>query len=301
MIIKISHRRLAPIILLAFTSLLAVLFIWYLSIPNRTPLPPAQDNTVNFGEFLAWEQARLLFPRYSCAIVVDFNTGREFRVQRRAGSLHADVQPLTAADTETMKSIYGGHWDWKRRAIVLKLDDGRQIAASMNGMPHGDGAIQGNKFPGHFCIHFRGSKTHGSKRVDTAHQIMVWKAAGVIDQQLAAMSQEEVIRAFFTTIDQGDEDLNRAFLDNEPDESYRLPDMEYCQLRELKRLDDRTFAAVLRLRRAEEKTEQKLNLNLEMVHEGHWQIRSHSLKTLRGSDSALQTLANTFKPRSCAV
>ena len=67
-----------------------------------------------------------------------------------------------------MKSIYG-HWSWKRRPVLVKYN-GHVYAASMNGMPHGTQTISGNNFDGHFCIHFYGSKTHGSKKVDAMHQ-----------------------------------------------------------------------------------------------------------------------------------
>ena len=46
----------------------------------------------------------------------------------------------------------------------------------MNGMPHGTQTISGNNFDGHFCIHFYGSKTHGSKKVDAMHQNCVAEA-----------------------------------------------------------------------------------------------------------------------------
>ena len=36
----------------------------------------------------------------------------------------------------------------------------------MNGMPHGTTTISSNNFDGHFCIHFKNSKTHESDKVD---------------------------------------------------------------------------------------------------------------------------------------
>ena len=81
---------------------------------------------------------------------------------------------LTAINTKIMKSIYG-HWSWKRRAILVRYN-GHVYAASMNGMPHGTQTITGNNFDGHFCIHFYGSKTHGSKKVDAMHQKCVKEA-----------------------------------------------------------------------------------------------------------------------------
>ena len=43
-----------------------------------------------------WEEVNEILPKYSKFTVVDMETGLEFRVQRRAGSNHADVQPLTS-------------------------------------------------------------------------------------------------------------------------------------------------------------------------------------------------------------
>ncbi len=98
----------------------------------------------------------------------DIKTGKVFTVKRWSGYNHIDAEPLTSSDTSTMKSIYG-HWSWKRRSVLVKYN-GHVYAASMNGMPHGTTTIKNNGFPGHFCIHFYGSKTHGTKHVDETHQ-----------------------------------------------------------------------------------------------------------------------------------
>lgn len=131
-----------------------------------------------YGEYIPWTEVSRIFPRYAVASVVDVETGLSFKVQRRAGQKHADVQPLTRDDTATMKKIYGGQWSWKRRAVLV-VTGSHRIAASMNGMPHGAGAIKGNQFPGHFCIHFRDSRTHITNKIDPEHQEMVKKAAGI--------------------------------------------------------------------------------------------------------------------------
>lgn len=57
-------------------------------------------------EMLRWEEVIEFLPRYSKFTVIDVETGKSFRVQRRAGQYHADVQPLTRKDTKTMKEIY---------------------------------------------------------------------------------------------------------------------------------------------------------------------------------------------------
>ncbi len=107
-------------------------------------------------------------PKGATFKVKDIKTGKVFTCKRWSGSNHLDAEPLTASDTATMKSIFG-HWSWRRRAILVKYN-GHVYAASMNGMPHGTQTIKNNKFEGHFCIHFSGSKTHGSGKVDSVHQ-----------------------------------------------------------------------------------------------------------------------------------
>lgn len=107
-------------------------------------------------------------PKGATFKVKDIWTGKIFTVRRWSGYNHIDAEPLTRSDTNTLKSIYG-HWSWKRRPVLVKYN-GRVYAGSMNGMPHGTSTISGNGFDGHFCIHFYGSKTHGSGKVDSAHQ-----------------------------------------------------------------------------------------------------------------------------------
>ena len=102
--------------------------------------------------------------------------GKTFEVVRWSGYNHIDAAPRTAEDTATMKSIYGGEWSWNRRAILI-LYNGHVYAASMNGMPHGTTTISSNDFDGHFCIHFKNSKTHESDKVDPDHQAAVTTAS----------------------------------------------------------------------------------------------------------------------------
>ena len=154
---------------------------------------------------LPWKETNLLLPKYSFFELIDVETGKKFQVQRRAGNKHADVQPLTEADTKVMKEIYGGHWSWNRRAILVKSGN-LLIPASMNGMPHGGGALQ-NGFPGHFCVHFLGSTTHKTPRPDFAHTLMIHKAAGELPEFLASLEPEGAMKAVEMAVKQRDEEL----------------------------------------------------------------------------------------------
>ncbi|MBY0096710.1 hypothetical protein [Mesobacillus maritimus] len=153
-------------------------------------------------EKLPWEQVNQKLPRYSKFIVEDLETGKKFKVQRRAGSRHADVQPLTSKDTKIMKAIYDGKWSWKRRAIIVHSKE-KKIAASMHGMPHGAGALK-NNFPGHFCIHFYGSTTHRTNFMDLSHKLMILKSAGELEHFLAKSNPYDVANAYLAGLKQQD-------------------------------------------------------------------------------------------------
>ncbi|HYF84479.1 MAG TPA: LysM peptidoglycan-binding domain-containing protein [Clostridia bacterium] len=134
------------------------------------------------GEYLDWfKEVQYIYEKGDTATVTDVETGKSFKVKRLYGRNHADSEPLTAEDTKIMKSIYGS-WSWDRRAVIVTIEHKgveRKIAASMNGMPHGGESIGNNNFKGHFCIHFRNSRTHSGSRLDPGHQKAVKKAAGL--------------------------------------------------------------------------------------------------------------------------
>lgn len=161
---------------------------------------PATPETKTGNEMVAWSDVDKLWPRGTYATIIDYDTGKSFKVMRSGGYNHADVETATAADTAILKGLYGGSFSWNRRAVVVEVA-GRSIAASMAGMPHagrddkpnramvhdrsggyGYGqnldAVKGNDMDGVFDVHFYGSKTHGTNRVDSQHQAQIKRAAG---------------------------------------------------------------------------------------------------------------------------
>jgi LysM repeat protein len=124
---------------------------------------------------IPWSIVDQLWEVGKTATIIDVETGKSFQARRLYGLLHADVEPLTKHDTETMLTIYGGKWSWARRAVVVQMRN-LFIAASINGMPHGQKSIAGNGFPGQFCTHFLGSRVHESGTVDPEHLAMIEKA-----------------------------------------------------------------------------------------------------------------------------
>lgn len=157
-------------------------------IPEGSDENIAEDTSEESGtsntkvEYLDWfKEVQYIFEKGDIATVTDIETGKSFKVKRLYGRNHADSEPLTAEDTKIMKSLYGGKWSWDRRAIIVTIEHKgveRKIAASMNGMPHGGKSIKGNNFSGHFCIHFKNSRTHSGSRLDPSHQKAVKIAAG---------------------------------------------------------------------------------------------------------------------------
>ena len=115
-----------------------------------------------------------IFARGTTATITDVATGIAWKEIRKGGTNHADVQPVTAADTAAMKAAVG-KWSWDRRAIFVTID-GVNYAASMNCMPHGSGSISNNNFDGHHCIHFTNSRGHSSNKVCSLHQAAIQKA-----------------------------------------------------------------------------------------------------------------------------
>jgi peptidoglycan hydrolase-like protein with peptidoglycan-binding domain len=111
--------------------------------------------------------------------VKDVRSGAIFTCRRMEGSSHMDVEPLTSCDTVAMLGAYHGEWRWDRRPVLLKYQ-GVVYAASMNGMPHGYISIRDNAMPGHFCIHFLGSRVQRSHLVSATHMECVIEASHAV-------------------------------------------------------------------------------------------------------------------------
>ena len=117
--------------------------------------------------------------------VYDVRTGIVWWAHRWSGGFHADIEPLTAADTARLCQIYGVKdaqdiWDdnlWQRRPCLVTIGT-RTFACSLMGMPHNpDGdTIDNNNMTGQICMHFTNSKGHESGKVDTYHTKAIQEA-----------------------------------------------------------------------------------------------------------------------------
>ncbi|MGI6694738.1 MAG: peptidoglycan-binding protein [Christensenellales bacterium] len=157
----------------------------YNTTPQDTYTPDAGGTvnpTIYPVEKVDWYSGDInsFWARGETAILTDVKTRISFRVKRWAGGYHADVEPLTAADTAAMCEIYGVKNAqeileknlYQRRPVWITLK-GRSFAASIYGIPHnypeGD-TIPDNKFNGQFCVHFVNSRLHTGGKVDKDHQ-----------------------------------------------------------------------------------------------------------------------------------
>ena len=122
--------------------------------------------------------------RYTSFQVIDVRTGITWKMQRFGGVTalwHADVEPMTEADTVAMTKAWGGELNPTRRPIWIKID-GEYYAAGLMGYVHGSGTINNNGMDGQVCMHFRGSKIHSSGRVDEAQQACISEAFARADK-----------------------------------------------------------------------------------------------------------------------
>lgn len=119
-----------------------------------------------------------LWPKGANYKIYDVKTGIVWWAHRWSGAYHADIEPLTAADTARLCKIYGVNdaqeiYDknlWQRRPCLVTIGT-RTFACSLDGMPHNpDGdTIPDNNMTGQICLHFTNSKGHESNAVSSSH------------------------------------------------------------------------------------------------------------------------------------
>lgn len=129
--------------------------------PRNYAVVPGEDNTPRYvGKIVDWFfDGQYVLKRGDTFTITDYITGKRFKVKMMGGYNHSDVEPVTAADTAVMKSLYGA-WDWKPRPVVIYFN-GMNIAGSLSGMPHSFDTISTNNVSGHFDLYLKNSKPHG--------------------------------------------------------------------------------------------------------------------------------------------
>ncbi len=109
--------------------------------------------------------------------VTDYNTGTQFSLTFTGGSNHAEVEASSAADTAVIKTVFGNAFSYFKRPVVIAIGE-KNVAASLQGFPHGSDTISQNDMDGHLCLYFQGSLSHVGALPDAEHVNQVYKAAG---------------------------------------------------------------------------------------------------------------------------
>ena len=149
---------------------------------EMTPIEPQKSGKVWLCDWFGNMEDTVV--RYKSFEVIDVRTGIHWNMQRFGGVTalwHADVEPMTKADTEAMTQAWGGELDPTRRPVWVKIG-GKYYAAGLMGYVHGSGTINDNGMDGQVCLHFRGSKIHSSGRVDEAQQACITEAFSRADK-----------------------------------------------------------------------------------------------------------------------
>ncbi|OEF98756.1 hypothetical protein BHF68_00645 [Desulfuribacillus alkaliarsenatis] len=142
-------------------------------------IPINNPDRLDRGAYMDWwTEAQYVFPIGAVAKVTDIHTGLSWYTKRTIGANHADVEPLTARDTQIMLQVWGGQWSWQTRPILIEID-GHRLAASASAMPHDIQFITDNNFNGHYDIYFGNSTRHVDGRADLNHERNVRFAAGI--------------------------------------------------------------------------------------------------------------------------
>lgn len=151
------------------------------------------SNTYIIRYDAGWGEIKHIFARNTDAVVRDLQTNLTFNIRRTFGRYHADIEPLTKEDTTIMYEIWDG-WSWARRPVAVYVN-GYIFAGSLTNFPHGgvDGrpvsannldAVKGNGVDGHMCLHFYGSRIHGSGRINQDHMNAVATARQILQKEI---------------------------------------------------------------------------------------------------------------------
>ena len=154
----------------------------------------AENGEVILAEW--YNAAKALVPKYEALPCVDVATGERFVLRCFSKGSHADVEPLTKADTDMLYRINGKRWSWTPRAIWVYFG-GKCYAAAINMQPHGPDTLPDNGMKGQICMHFYCSRQHNTGAENRNLQQAVLAAfekgenAPSWEEVCGAMEQEE--------------------------------------------------------------------------------------------------------------
>lgn len=111
-----------------------------------------------------------LINAYPNVSIYDCNTGVTWNAKYINGKNHADVIPASATDAALL-TAYSITGSYVRRPVIVTIN-GVKYAGSMYAVGHGTTSYC-SWFSGVMCVHFTGSKTHTSGKVDADHQTAI--------------------------------------------------------------------------------------------------------------------------------
>lgn len=138
------------------------------NVPGETKEESSASSSSSGTQTLDWYNVGYdLINKNKSITVYDINSGITWGARYINGKNHADVIPASQGDANklTQNKITGSY---VRRPVLVTIA-GTQYAGSMYAVGHGE-TNYCNYFSGVMCIHFTGSQTHGSKKVDSDHQ-----------------------------------------------------------------------------------------------------------------------------------
>jgi len=129
-------------------------------------------------ELLDWSAAKDVVPKGELLKIIDVRTGETFNLKCFSKGGHADVEPPTKEDTDTIYRTRNGVWSWDARPVWVIIGD-RTLAASLNGQPHAGSTISNNGMNGHLCLHFNGTVTNSKSYQKDLNNAVIeaWNAA----------------------------------------------------------------------------------------------------------------------------
>lgn len=118
-------------------------------------------------------QGQALLTANPSLTIYDVTSGVTWSAKYINGKNHADIIPASAVEASklTTANIIGSY---VRRPVIVSVN-GEKYAGSMYAVGHGETSYC-DYFKGVMCIHFTGSMTHGSAKVDDDHQSAIQSA-----------------------------------------------------------------------------------------------------------------------------
>ena len=142
------------------------------------PIGSAREGEpVPAGELLGWEQVKSLLELNASYTITDYNTGETFSMVYVGGEHHAEMECADSFNAGIFREVFGGEYNYSKRPVTISIN-GRSIAASLYGWPHGEDHYSGNEMDGHTCLFFDGSLSHVGGLPDAEHAEMIYQAAG---------------------------------------------------------------------------------------------------------------------------